>query len=232
MSNIMTKKDIEEIAFHIYQEIKKCGYDSDVRIYFNNKCIDVGSLKYNPVTDDYESPVKIIEDIDPHNYFKWAAYNHIISMSFEGPLYDYMDYNCELPGDLPEYLEKKGIYFELGQSWNLTFYPNFDNMEIEYTYYKKEEEPEYIYLTCDKKVPEPLKHIMEIWFDLGNYVGDRGCCVIGQKMCFTYKEKKYEMCPMTGWQGSYSWEKWVDTIKKLLEGIGATDIKWDCGILD
>lgn len=233
--NTLTKKRIEGIAWRIYRSLDSQSLAPDIRIYFNNRCIDCNSGTWEGA--NLKVKATILENINPLDYFEWAAKKHIISMSFEGPFYDYMDRYCKFPDELENLFKDEGIFWELGNAWNLTFYSGEDR-EIEYTVYNEQlletEEtfPEYIWLGCQKEVPKELTHIMQVWYDLGHKTGDIGGCVIGQKMVFTYDNQKYEMCPITGWQGEGSWVPHVPIIKALLESIGATNVKWYCGRLD
>lgn len=81
------------------------------------------------------------------------------------------------------------------------------------------------------KVPV-LKLIGQIWEDLCSMSPDEGCCAIGYGMCFTYEGQAYKMIPRSNKQGEWSWERWVETIKKYLIMVGCTDIIWRCGRLD
>lgn len=81
------------------------------------------------------------------------------------------------------------------------------------------------------KVPV-LKLIGQIWEDLCYISPDEGSCAIGYGMCFTYEGQAYKMIPRSNKQGEWSWERWVETIKKYLIMAGCTDIIWRCGRLD
>lgn len=90
----------------------------DVSIYVDHKRYSVteaGELKYDI-------------DAEPKNYFDFAG--DFMSMSFEGPLYDVMNYyNDFLSGydekrqeELEGIFKKYGKYSELGNAWNLSLY--------------------------------------------------------------------------------------------------------------
>lgn len=67
------KKTIEAIANKIWAELEKRHAEEDVCVYYNNKRIHKKNGK------------KVVEtDINPHDYFSYAAEKHILSMSFEG----------------------------------------------------------------------------------------------------------------------------------------------------
>ncbi len=117
----LNKGQIKNLAYTIYQMFKENGMWQDVHIYFNGCCIDTvdedGKSHYNSMA--YEHP-----DEDPRNYFSYVNPDHILSMSFEGPVYEMFNY-----GGYPSVLErftdllsKAGLYYELGNAWNLTCY--------------------------------------------------------------------------------------------------------------
>ena len=55
---------------------------------------------------------------------------------------------------------------------------------------------------------------------------------MGYGMIFKYEGQKYKMIPRSDKQGEWSWEKWVETIKKYLIMAGCTEIYWDYGHMD
>ena len=63
-------------------------------------------------------------DMDPGDYFEYVNPEHILSMSFEGPIYHMFNYGEYKPvlKKFNELLEKYGLYYELGNAWNLTCY--------------------------------------------------------------------------------------------------------------
>lgn len=101
-----------KIAKTIEKFIKKYNVHRDVRIYFSNKCWDY----------DSDGNKTIIDDIKASDYFEYAN-DKTISMSFEGDFYDiinnYYDYSIR---DKWDELDFDGYYYELGHSWNLSFY--------------------------------------------------------------------------------------------------------------
>lgn len=228
----LSKRKISWLAHKIIKVLEDDGLANDMSIYFNNKVIRV-SLKFdkewNPIWKE-----RSYRNIGPHNYFEYAAYDHIISISTEGGLYDRLNYGT---GEFPEELEKlfcdHGIYWELGDAWNLSFFPEGDDSHIAYTRYQKPKEAEFIYDTMPETAcPSELMQIMQEWFNLSRATGDEGCCVIGAKMMFEYNGKTYHMAPCSPWQGECSWTPHVEYVRNRLADIGATNIQWDCGRLD
>jgi len=106
----MTKheKKMEKIALDIRKYLKEEDLWYDTRIYFNSMCF----------CSNTEGG--IIEDINPKDYFEYAN-PKTLSMSFEGPLYEVINYGDGGEG-IRNILEKYGYYFELGNAWNLSIY--------------------------------------------------------------------------------------------------------------
>ena len=228
----MTKKDIKELAFKIVEVLSKENLASDLRVYYNNKCLQTRLKSDANCNFWYET--EEIDDISPLDYFKYAATKHIISISTEGGLYDRLNYG---PNSFPQQLEKLfeywGIYWELGDSWNLSFFP-FDEEEgrIEYTVYEEPAKPIHIHYNCREGCPTELLPVMDAWWNLSSLTGDGGACVIGAMISFDYKDKKYEMSACSPYQGEWSWREHVPLIMRLLQAMGATNISFDAGRLD
>ena len=222
----LTKSKIEEFAQAIIRFLEKENLESDVSIYFNNKVIRREG-KWDEGYENYTAEWITTENVDPHDYFEYAAFDHILSMSFEGPLYDILNYTHGRKEDKFDALFKKwGLYHEQGNAWNLTAYPLKSDIEIEYTQYKRPKETIYLYHNAD--IPEDLQVIMTAWYESSKAEGNKGSCVRGAGFEFEYEDNKYFMPAQSPWKGSLSWEAHKDTIKKMLKYVGATDIvyKW------
>lgn len=220
----LTKIKIEQMANEIMEFLKKEKLDTDVLIYFNNKRMDNKGIN--------------IGEYDPHDYFEYANYNHILSMSFEGAFYRVVNYYenisyCDrIMEKFNDILEKYGVYKELGNSWNLTCSLIDDNTEVEYAHYNIPKERIRIYDINDDTVPTELRAIGRAWREFQAQVGDQGSCVLGAGFEFDYKDQPYFLTPCSLYQGSISWETNKDTIKMLLEVAGATNIRYNWGIMD
>lgn len=224
----LTKAKIEQFAIDVMNYLVKHDLDSGVSIYFNDKRMRNEYDWHNPDTP----PKTIIEEnIDPHKYFEYAAYAHILSMSFEGPLYDSLNYTGYKEEGLRKIFEKYGVYWELGNSWNLSAYPIDDDMEVEVTFYNRPKQKRNLCM-WDKSIVPELRAIMDKWYELSEAVGDKGSCVICAGFEFEWNDDKYFMNPCSPWQGSISWETNKDDIRKMLEDIGATNIIYKWGVID
>lgn len=229
MKKKLTKELIEQLANEIMAYLEKYHLDSDVCIYFNNKRM---KNEYDWRNPD-KPPERIVEEnMCPHDYFEYINYDHILSMSFEGPLYDSLNYSGYKAEGLCKIFEKYGLYWELGNAWNLSAYPIDDDMEIEFTPYGKPKERIELYIWNKNGNPPELQNIMEIWYALSESVGDQGSCVIGAGFDLTWNEDDYFMSACSPHQGSISWETHKDKIQKVLESIGATNIKYHWGNMD
>lgn len=112
-----------KLAKDIIDFLLKHEIFDDTFIYVNGKRYGTcdGEGHYNYGTNSWDK-VYVEDNKDPKDYFEWAG--KILSMSFEGPLYDILNYGWEFGGKLEEefnkIFEKHGYYFELGNSWNGT----------------------------------------------------------------------------------------------------------------
>lgn len=232
----LSKIKIEELVREIEDFLKEHELIGDVCIYFNNKRHSWCN-RYDKEWNFLGFDCEIREDVSPLDYFDYVNTEHILSMSFEGDFYHvlngYNDYADKMQQKFSAILSKYNLYYELGNAWNLSCYPINDDMEIEFTDYSEDvkPEPEFIYLGRDD-IPTELMEIMRTWYNLSKATGDRGCCVIGAGMNFEYKGKPYKMAACSPWQGENSWTPHVDNVKKMLADIGATNISWNCGIMD
>nr|WP_173026411.1 hypothetical protein [Aeromonas sp. Ne-1] len=89
-----------------------------------------------------------------------------------------------------------------------------------------------IRITPESAVPTELKDIQAYWKEEADFYGDKGACVLGAGFEFTYQNQRYFMPPMSIWQGSVSWEHCKDDIQNQLIEIGASEIRYDYGVMD
>ena len=228
--NKLTKKDIEKFAFDVLKYLKRWGMDSDVVIYYNGIRMQ---NKYDWLNPDAPPKFVVEKDMSPFDYFEYANREHILSMSFEGLLYNELNYNFGKRAEgLQKIFNKYGCYWEQGNAWNLSAYPIYDDMEIEFTSYAWPKARITLYQWDVENNPSELQHIMDIWYSLATKVGDKGSCVIGAGFEFSWNGNDYKMYACSPYQGSISWETNKDEIKNMLENIGATNIVYKWGIMD
>lgn len=122
----LTPQQIEEMAKEIRRFLIENNLWQDVAIYFNGKCFTTshdGIYAYNDPNN-----LIVLEDKDPKEVTKYAG--DILTMTFEGPLYDCINgtgeynytYEREKELALSRIFDKYGCYCELGEAWNLTLY--------------------------------------------------------------------------------------------------------------
>lgn len=229
MSKI-TKTDIERLANEIIEFLNKEELASDVSIYFNNKVIRENGSWDNEF--NYIPKWETTENVNPHDYFEYCAYDHILSMSFEGGLYELLNYGGgSRMGKFEKIFEKYGLYYELGNAWNLSCYTINGDTEVEYTYYEKPKKKIYLH-SGNFLNPRELQNIMDRWYNLSEKEGDVGSCVLGAGFNFEWQNDEYFMPAQSPWQGSCSWEAHKDVVHKMLEDVGATEIRYAWGIMD
>lgn len=223
-----TKELIEQFAHDVMAYLTKHHLDSDVCIYFNNK-----RMRHEYDWRNLDMPPKVIieDNMSPLDYFEYVNYNHILSMSFEGPLYESLNHTGYKEEGLRKLFEKYGVYWELGNAWNLSAYPIDDSLEIEFTPYGSPKQKKELYMWDTTIVPE-LRKIMDTWYKLSTFEGEKGSCVVGAGFNFTWNGEDYFMCACSPYQGSISWEANKDAVQLMLQGIGAENITYNWGIMD
>lgn len=120
----LTKQQRESIAKKIISYLVRRDLFYDVHIYINNqrwssekhpgsRAIQIGR---KPIT------VYIEDDIDARAYNAYANPD-TITVSFEGPLYDEINYgSAKAETDINQILDKYGLYLEYGYAWSFSAY--------------------------------------------------------------------------------------------------------------
>ena len=232
MEKKLTKIKIERLATEIINYLRKRGLDDDVSIYFNNKRMRIGN-NWDREKKEFIPYTKVEENMNPLKYFSYANPKHILSMSFEGSLYHLLNgYSGGSTKGFDNIFKKYGLYYELGNAWNLSCYPyGIEYEDIEYTSYEVKPEPKYIY-SDSRDIPLVLIIIKEMWDSLSETTTHLGGSItIGDGFEFSYNGKYYKMTP-PHYQGSMIYEHWIDIIKKELKNIGATEIHYNYGRMD
>ncbi len=92
----------------------------DTNIYFNGKCYSTEDPEAHK--HYYNDPKHLVEyEDDPGMYVEYCN-RDTLTMTFEGPLYDLLNYGEYPPGWEEEFnaiFRKHGMFFELGYSWSL-----------------------------------------------------------------------------------------------------------------
>ena len=120
----LTKKQIEELATEIFNWLVDNKMWVDVAIYFNGKRWSTNDKKCKEFC--YNERRYFEDKAEPKDYFEYVREPNILSMSFEGDLYDVLNgYTYGWVTKEEEFrkiFEKYGLYFELGNAWNLSCY--------------------------------------------------------------------------------------------------------------
>lgn len=99
----------------------------DVQIYFNGKCWSTCNKDHTEFC--YNENRYFEYKAEPNDYFEWVREPNILSMSFEGGLYDvlngYVSGWVRLENEFKKIFEKYGLYFELGNAWNLSCFESY-----------------------------------------------------------------------------------------------------------
>lgn len=112
-----------DFAYEIYELLVENEMWIDTYIYTCGACLGTSNkeqtkFRYN------RSPFVFLDE--PTNHFKYVRDPNILSMSFEGPLYDVLNgytHNREFENKFEKIFKKYGVYYELGNAWNLTCCP-------------------------------------------------------------------------------------------------------------
>lgn len=117
---------VERLAHEIIKWLTSHEMWQDVCLYYNGKRVSTSGVVDGRHEFRYNGEPFVEEGIDPRKYFKYVAKQHILSMSFEGPLYDVL--NAYTPGwtkleaEFQSIFERHGCYYEPGECWNLSCY--------------------------------------------------------------------------------------------------------------
>lgn len=115
---------LSSLAKDIYECLLKHGAWIDVCIYYDECRMSTSSTIDGRIEFRYNGAPFIEVGYDPREYFDYVANPHILSMSFEGPFYDAINYgrNQQLIEDFENILRDYGVYYKLGDAWNLTLF--------------------------------------------------------------------------------------------------------------
>lgn len=122
--NPLTEKEREQLATEIFNWLVDHEMWVDVHIYFNGKC---WSTNNEYLTEFCYNERRYFEyESNPETYFDYVRKHNILSMSFEGDLYDILNAYCHgwvmLEAEFQAIFEKYGLYYELGNAWNLSVF--------------------------------------------------------------------------------------------------------------
>lgn len=120
VDDVLSKIDF---ANEIYSLLLENGMWIDTYIYTCGVCLGTSNSELTEFR--YNGSPFMFSD-EPTNRFEYVRDPNILSMSFEGPLYDILNgytHNREFENKFEKIFKKYGVYYELGDTWNLTCYP-------------------------------------------------------------------------------------------------------------
>lgn len=128
MEKKLSPEKIEALAVEIRSFLLQYKLWQDVTIYFNGKAFSTGDGNGYCFYNDPDHLI-VLKDQDPKRCFEYVG--DILSMSFEGPFYEclndcgYPSFDNMIQDKFQKILDKYGVYYELGDAWNLTLFPDF-----------------------------------------------------------------------------------------------------------
>lgn len=127
----ITPKDTdakERFAMKIIEWLAKRELWYEVAIYVNGKCYSAESY------DKTKNPVRLQTSKDGVTYYATDvpdptviveyANPDLITMTFEGPLYQALNYDSDTEQAFMDLFDRHGLYFEYGYAWSLSAYEN------------------------------------------------------------------------------------------------------------
>ncbi|WP_245157127.1 hypothetical protein [Anaerovorax sp. IOR16] len=123
----LSEEEIEKLVYEIRQLLLEKEMWTDVCIYFNGKRMTTHDAETNKYYYNDKDKIIIEENKEASDYFDYAG--GCLSMSFEGDFYEVLngylgEYGCRIEGEFRSLLSKYGLYYELGNAWNLSCYDN------------------------------------------------------------------------------------------------------------
>jgi len=120
----LTEVQIEKLAAEIREFLLDEGMWQDVAIYFNRKCFTTHDKKTGRFHYNDKEHLVVRENEDPRTYFEYVNPEHILSMSFEGPVCEMLYYGMmsATRKRFDKIFEKYGLYYEFGHHWNFSCY--------------------------------------------------------------------------------------------------------------
>jgi hypothetical protein len=119
------KTKAERCAFEIINFLIRHHLWQDTSVYVNGKrygCYDGEHYRYDNTWDC----VFREDNMNPKDYVEYTS--DFLTMTFEGPFYDIVNYNysvkyCDrLLGEFNDILKKYNKYYELGYAWSLSLH--------------------------------------------------------------------------------------------------------------
>lgn len=119
----LTEQEIENLAIKIRKFLLEHEMWQDVDIYFNHKRFGCKGPDGRYYYNDREH-LFVEEGVEPETYFEYVNPDHILSMSFEGPVCEMLSYGMypAIRRKFDAIFERYGMYYEFGHHWNFSCY--------------------------------------------------------------------------------------------------------------
>lgn len=117
----LTEEQIEQLAIEIREFLFDNWMWQDVDIFFNHRkfgCKGVDGCYY------YNDRERLFEEKGVEPCCDFMNADHILSMAYDGPVYEMLHRGMyrEIRRKFDEIFEKRGLYYEFGDSGNLSCY--------------------------------------------------------------------------------------------------------------
>lgn len=118
----LTPEQIESMAVEIRELLLNAGMWQDTEIYFNGKRFTSHDSTEGKYYWNNREHLIVEEKQNPEKYIGYVNPDHILSMSFDGDVLSmiYYGYAPEVKRQFDKIFEKYGVYYEQGESCNLT----------------------------------------------------------------------------------------------------------------
>ena len=214
----ITVEIIEEMAKKIHTIL--CKLDTNFCLVYNGKVID----------GDGET-----SEMQPHEFNPiWDDKKFIIGISYDGEIYHMFEYDEheDIQKQLNDVCDSYCCYIEINDYGYAQVYANEQEMLDDLAQNNfPPKKPIYIW-NASLAPTNKIENIMTQWFLKSQETGDKGGCVLGAKLHFKLNDQNYVMPPQSPYQGEMSWCPHIEWVTDELKKLGATDIWYDCGILD
>lgn len=175
------------------------------------------------------------ETVNPLKFYEYFPEDFSLGLSVDGYVYEMLNYGSypRVREKIEAILDNYGFYLEYADSCYWYAEMKYKPEQYDIWHFEKEKIT-WIYRQEDlTKCDVPyITNIYETWYQMAYENGEAGACAIGEYAEFTYKGKKYRMCPPSPWQGDYSWSQPWPKIKKMLILVGCDDVYLNYGHLD
>lgn len=114
---------LEALAWEIQKWLRSHEMWQDVCIYYGDQRMSTFQNTNGKTKFRYNGEPFIEEGFNPKDYCEYANPD-TITMTFEGPLYDVLNWNAgeQLEQEFCQLIHKYGFYYEMGYPWSLSLY--------------------------------------------------------------------------------------------------------------